>query len=55
MKLTSVPWKVRAKTASRPTNPDPIKMQAGDLLEIAGEEGHEPPNEFGGLRATTSG
>src|SRR6266581_1581775 len=36
--MTSVPWKVRAKTASRPTNPDPIKMQAGDLLEIAGEE-----------------
>ena len=36
--MTSVPWKVRAKTASRPTNPDPIKMQTGDLLEIAGEE-----------------
>jgi hypothetical protein len=36
--MTSAPWKVRAKTASRPTNPDPIKMQAGDLLEIAGEE-----------------
>jgi hypothetical protein len=36
--MTSKPWKVRAKKASQPSNPDPIKMQAGDLLEIAGEE-----------------
>ena len=36
--MTSIPWKVRAKEASRPTNPDPINMQTGDLLEVAGEE-----------------
>ena len=36
--MTSNTWKVRAKKASRPANPDPIKMQAGDLLEIVGPE-----------------
>ena len=36
--MTSNPWKVRAKKASQPSNPDPIKMQAGDLLETIGDE-----------------
>jgi flagellar basal body rod protein FlgF len=36
--MTSNPWKVRAKKASRPTNRDPINMQTGDKLEVAGEE-----------------
>ena len=36
--MTSNTWKVRALKASRPENPDPIKMQAGDLLEIVGTE-----------------
>jgi len=36
--MTSNTWKVYALKASRPENADPIKMQAGDLLEIAGKE-----------------
>ena len=36
--MTSNTWKVRALRASRPENPDPIKMQVGDLLEIVGPE-----------------
>src|SRR5690349_11622469 len=36
--MISNTWKVRALKASRPENPDPIKMQAGDLLEIVGTE-----------------
>jgi hypothetical protein len=31
-------WTVRALKASSPSNPDPIKMQAGDLLETTGDE-----------------
>ena len=31
-------WTVRALEVSSPSNPDPIKMQAGDLLETTGEE-----------------
>ena len=31
-------WKVRAFKASRPENPDPIEMHAGDLIELAGNE-----------------
>jgi Variant SH3 domain len=31
-------WTVRSNWASQPSNPDPIKMQAGDLLEVTGEE-----------------
>jgi hypothetical protein len=31
-------WTVRAFKASSPSNPDPIKMQAGDLLETIGDE-----------------
>jgi hypothetical protein len=31
-------WKVRAFKASRPENPDPIKMHTGDLIELAGNE-----------------
>jgi Variant SH3 domain len=31
-------WKVRAVKASRPENPYPIKMHAGDLIELAGNE-----------------
>ena len=36
--MSSNTWKVRALKASHPENPDPIKMQAGDPLEIAGKE-----------------
>jgi Variant SH3 domain len=36
--MTSKTWRVRVLKADRPTNPDPIKVQAGDLLEIAGKE-----------------
>lgn len=36
--MTSNTWRVRVLKADRPTNSDPIKMQAGDLLEIAGKE-----------------
>ena len=36
--MTSGTWRVRALKSDRPTNPDPIKMQAGDLLEITGKE-----------------
>jgi Variant SH3 domain len=36
--MNSHVWKVRALKGSHPTNPDPIKMQAGDLLEIVGKE-----------------
>ncbi len=36
--MTSGTWRVRALKADRPTNPDPIKMQAGDLLESTGKE-----------------
>jgi hypothetical protein len=36
--MTSNIWRVRVLKADRPTNTDPIKMQAGDLLEIAGKE-----------------
>jgi flagellar basal body rod protein FlgF len=31
-------WKVRSTRASQPSNPDPIKMRAGDHLEVTGEE-----------------
>lgn len=31
-------WTIRAHTASRPSNPDPIKMQAGDVVEMVGNE-----------------
>jgi hypothetical protein len=31
-------WTVRALKASSPSNPDPIKMHAGDLLETIGDE-----------------
>jgi Variant SH3 domain len=36
--LMTSTWKVRAFKASRPENPDPIKMHAGDLIELAGNE-----------------
>jgi hypothetical protein len=36
--MISDTWRVRVLKADRPTNPDPLKMQAGDLLEITGEE-----------------
>jgi hypothetical protein len=31
-------WKVRAVQARQQVNPHPIKIQAGDLVEIAGQE-----------------
>lgn len=36
--LAANTWKVRARKASSPTYPDPIKLQAGDLVEVSGEE-----------------
>ena len=36
--MTSNTWKVIARKASLPSNPDPNKMQAGDVLEIVGPE-----------------
>jgi len=36
--MTSNPRKVRAKKASSPEYPDPIKLQAGDLVELVGKE-----------------
>lgn len=36
--MTATSWRVRALKASRPSNLDPIKMQAGDVVEIAGKE-----------------
>ena len=34
----TTPWKVRAVQARRQSNPHPLKMQVGDLVEIAGQE-----------------
>jgi hypothetical protein len=31
-------WNVRSTYASQPSNPNPIKMHAGDHLEVTGEE-----------------
>lgn len=36
--MTTSSWKVRATQASSPTYPDPLKMQAGDAIELAGQE-----------------
>ena len=36
--MTSKTWRVRVLKGDRPTNLDPIKVQAGDQLEIAGKE-----------------
>ena len=36
--MISYIWRVRACKADQPTNPNPIKMHAGDLVEITGKE-----------------
>ena len=36
--MTSKTWRVRVLKGDRPTNFDPIRVQAGDQLEIAGKE-----------------
>jgi len=36
--MTSNTWKIRAKKASSPEYPDPIQIQAGDLVELVGKE-----------------
>ena len=36
--MTATTWRVRALAASSPSNPNPIKMRAGDVVEITGQE-----------------